>query len=154
MALELTSDAFNDGADIPAVHTCDGRDVSPPLSIRGVPDGAESLVLIADDPDAPRGTWVHWVLYGLPPDVGELPRGVAGRGGALEGSRQGENDFGDLGYGGPCPPAGEEHRYFFRLYALDADPDLEAGLSKDEVLEVVEPMVLESWELMGRYRRA
>lgn len=154
MALELTSDAFGDGGDIPSVHTCDGRDVSPPLTIRGVPDGAESLVLIVDDPDAPGGTWVHWVLYGLPPDVRELPRGVERGPEAPEGGRQGENDFGTLGWGGPCPPAGEEHRYVFRLYALDGDPDLEAGLPKDEVVDVVEPMVLDSCRLVGRYRRA
>lgn len=154
MSLELTSEAFDDGADIPAVHTCDGRDVSPPLVIAGVPEEAETLVLIADDPDAPRGTWVHWVLYGLPADGGRLPEGVPPEARVRGGARQGENDFGKLGYGGPCPPPGETHRYFFRLYALDGDPGLEPGLTKAEVLEAVEPMLLESCELMGRYRRA
>ncbi len=154
MSLELRSEAFADGDTIPVRHTCDGEDISPPLSVGGVPSEAESLALIVDDPDAPAGTWVHWVLYGLTAEVGELPQGVPADAEVLDGALQGENDFGDLGWGGPCPPPGEEHRYVFRLYALDGTPDMESGVTKEELLEAVEPMVVGEARLTGRYQRS
>lgn len=154
MTLELTSEAFAEGERIPARHTCDGEDLSPPLSVRGVPDKAEALALIADDPDAPGTTWVHWVLYGLPPDTGALPENVPSSEEVLGGARQGENDFGDLGYGGPCPPPGEDHRYVFKLYALRGTPALDAGASKEELLAAIEGRIVEEARLTGRYERA
>lgn len=154
MSLELRSVSFDEGETIPVRHTCDGEDLSPPLSVEGVPAGAESLALIVDDPDAPAGTWVHWVLYGLPADLGSLPQGVPAGAEAQDGGLQGENDFGDLGWGGPCPPPGEEHRYVFRLYALDGTPELGSGATKEELLEAIEPMVVEEARLTGRYQRS
>lgn len=154
MPLQLSSDAIEDGGAVPEAYTCDGEDVSPPLTIAGVAEEAVSLALVVDDPDAPAGTWVHWVLYGLPADTTRLPRGVPPRGEVLEGARQGENDFGNLGYGGPCPPQGEEHRYFFKLYALDEDPGLPAGASKEELMQAVGSTIVERCELVGRYRRS
>lgn len=154
MSLELTSDSFDEGDTIPVRHTCDGEDLSPPLSVGGVPDEAESLAMIVDDPDAPAGTWVHWVLYGLPADIRSLPQGVPADADVLDGTLQGENDFGDLGWGGPCPPPGEEHRYVFSLYALEGTPGLESGATKERLLEAIEPMVLEEARLTGRYQRS
>ena len=154
MSLELTSDSFDEGDTIPVRHTCDGEDLSPPLSVGGVPDEAESLAMIVDDPDAPAGTWVHWVLYGLPADIGSLPQGVPAGAEVLDGTLQGENDFGDLGWGGPCPPPGEEHRYVFRLYAVDGTPGLESGATRERLLEAIEPMVVEEARLTGRYQRS
>src|SRR5215210_2709323 len=118
MTISLTSPAFTANGAIPSVHTCDGRDLSPALAWSGVPPAAKSLALIVDDPDAPRGTWVHWVVYNLPPSATGLPEG-AGSGALLAGATSGRNDFKRTGYGGPCPPSGS-HRYFFKLYALDA----------------------------------
>lgn len=154
MALELTSPAFDDGARIPERFTCDGADVSPPLEIAGVPEEAASLALVADDPDAPAGTWVHWVLWGLPGDRRELPEGVPPGEEGPDGARQGTNDFGNSGYGGPCPPPGAPHRYFFKLYALEGTPDLAPGATKEELLEAIDPRVVASCELMGRYERS
>lgn len=155
MALELTSPAFDDGGSVPERFTCDGADVSPPLEIAGVPEEAASLALVADDPDAPAGTWVHWVLWGLPADRRELPEGVPADDEVLGGARQGTNDFGSPGYGGPCPPPGDgPHRYFFRLYALREAPGLAPGATKEELLEAIDPLVVASCELMGRYRRS
>jgi len=153
MPLRLTSDAFSEGDAVPVRYTCDGEDVSPPLSVDGVPGEAESLALIVDDPDAPNRTWVHWVLYGLPADTSSVPEDVPPDPEVLGGARQGENDFGDLGWGGPCPPHGEDHRYVFRLYALEGTPEMEAGASKEELLSAIEPMVVEEVRLTGRYRR-
>ncbi len=153
MALKLTSTAFSEGGEIRREHTCDGADISPPLSWTDPPPGTESLALICDDPDAPRGTWVHWVLYDLPGDLTSLPQGLDTSPSLQEGWRQGRNDFGRTGYGGPCPPPGPAHRYFFRLYALDGSLDLEAGAAKAQVLEAMEGHILAQVELMGRYAR-
>src|SRR5207342_482650 len=122
MAMTLNSPAFQQNAHIPSKYTCEGEDVSPPLTWEGVPNGAKSLVLIIDDPDAPdpkapKMVWVHWVVYDLPPTTGGLPEGVT-TAQLPKGAREGKSDFGKLGYGGPCPPIGR-HRYFFKLYALD-----------------------------------
>lgn len=152
IAMEITSTAFAAGGMIPELHTCDGRDVSPPLAWREVPAGTKSLALIADDPDAPRKTWVHWVIFNMPPADGGLPEAVPTERTLADGARQGTNDFGRIGYGGPCPPGGT-HRYFFRLYALDSVLDLPAGAPKEALLKAMAGHMLAEAELMGRYRR-
>ncbi len=151
--MQIQSSAFNEGETIPRKHTCDGEDVSPQLSWSGVPEGSKSLVLICDDPDAPVGTWVHWVLFGIAPDVNELPEGVNGGDAAPGGPTQGRNDFGRLGYGGPCPPTGPAHRYFFKLYAVDNEPVLGAGATKAEVTQAIKGHILAEGQFMGRYGR-
>src|SRR2546422_10810722 len=155
MAFTLASAAFREGAAIPVKYTCDGVDVSPPLSWSGAPVGTRSFALIADDPDAPAGTWVHWVLSNLPADVSELPENIAKVESLdLDGARQGRNDFRRPGYGGPCPPPGPAHRYFFKLYALDALPKLKAGAQQRDVETAMEGHVLATAQLMGTYARA
>ena len=151
--MQLTSTAFTEGAVIPAKHTCDGKNVSPPLKWSGVPAGARSLALIADDPDAPVGTWVHWVVYDLPATVSELSEDMPKSQFLPSGARQGLNDFKYLGYGGPCPPPGKPHRYFFKLYALDAALDLKPGLKKKDLESAMEKHVLAQAQLMGTYQR-
>jgi len=151
--MQLTSTAFAEGASIPARHTCDDKNLSPALRWSGVPAGARSLALIADDPDAPVGTWVHWVLYDLPPAVNELPEAVARNQYTPAGGKQGLNDFKHLGYGGPCPPHGKPHRYFFKLYALDTLLDLKPGATKKELERAMEKHVLAEGQLMGTYQR-
>lgn len=152
MKLEIKSTAFEEGGSIPKKYTCDGPDVSPPLSWTQPPEGTKSLVLICDDPDAPMGTWVHWVLYNLSPNRLELPEGVPGKKEVLDGAKQGTNDFRKIGYGGPCPPGGI-HRYYFKLYAVDFEPDLNAGATKKEVLSAIDGHILAEGQLMGRYSR-
>ena len=152
-AMEIKSAAFQEGERIPKKHTCEGEDVSPQLSWSAVPDGAKSLVLICDDPDAPVGTWVHWVLFGLSPDTTELAEGVPDGDEVLGSAKHGRNDFGALGYGGPCPPPGPAHRYFFKLYAVEDYPPLSAGATKADVMAAIEGHVLAEGRLMGRYGR-
>ena len=152
MAIKLTSSAFAEGALIPRRHTCDGEDVSPPLALTGIPDGTQSIALICDDPDAPGGTWVHWVLYNLPADLFELPAEIPGDETLSNGAVHGKNDFGRLGYGGPCPPGGT-HRYFFKVYALDTKVSLAGGATKDMLLKAMEGHILAEGQLMGKYRR-
>ncbi len=147
MALELTSSAFDQGGTIPQKYTCDGVDVSPPLTWSGVPNEAQSLALIADDPDAPRGTWVHWVLFNISPDQDGLSEGIQGVG------TGGRNDFGKPDYGGPCPPSGPAHRYFFKLYALDIELNLSLGATKADVEAAMQGHILAQGELMGKYGR-
>lgn len=151
--MTLVSPAFDTGESIPAVHTCDGDDASPPLAWHNVPEGAKSLTLICDDPDAPSGTWSHWVLYNIPPDRTELPGGLPPDGELDWGGFQGRNDFGNIGYGGPCPPRGATHRYFFRLAALDEALDLGPGLTRQQILNHVAEHRIDQAELMGRYQR-
>ncbi|MGC9323753.1 MAG: YbhB/YbcL family Raf kinase inhibitor-like protein [Desulfomonilia bacterium] len=151
-ALELTSPDFAQGGMIPSEYTCDGDDVSPPLSISGIPDGTKSITLICDDPDAPIGTWDHWVYYNIPPDTVSLPKNIGPDEHPSQGGIQGKNDFRKIGYGGPCPPFGT-HRYFFRLYALDTLLDLPNGAKKKQVLKAIEGHVLAQAELMGTYKR-
>ena len=151
--MELTSSAFAEGTEMPRKYTCDGEDISPPLSWTAPPQGTASLVLICDDPDAPGRVWVHWVLYGLRPDARGLPEGVP-RDEVIEGgAKQGHNDFRRIGYGGPCPPPGSTHRYVFKLYAVDIDLALGSGATKAEVLQAIEGHVLAEAQLMGRYKR-
>jgi Raf kinase inhibitor-like YbhB/YbcL family protein len=152
MALQITSSAFLDGAMIPGRYTCDGPDVSPDLSWSGVPDRSKSLALICDDPDAPVGTWVHWVLFNIPAGEKELPAEIAPEATLPNGAKHGTNDFRRLGYGGPCPPGGT-HRYFFKLYALDSVLSLESGATKDQVEEAMKGHILAEGQLMGKYKR-
>jgi len=147
MTITLQSSAFSEGSTIPEKYTCEGPDVSPPLSWSGVPEEAQSLVLIADDPDAPAGTWVHWVIFNIPPDTGEFPEGVTDLG------TEGKNDFNRTGYGGPCPPPGNAHRYFFKLYALDTTLDLSPRATKQDLVKAMEGHVLAQGQLMGKFSR-
>jgi len=154
MAFSLSSTAFKDGTAIPIQHTCDGADVSPPLAWSSAPAGTRTFALIADDPDAPAGTWVHWVLYNLPAAVSDLPEDIAKVESLdLGGARQGRNDFRRPGYGGPCPPPGPAHRYFFRLYALDASLTLKAGAQKKDLEAAMQGHVLGTAQLVGSYAR-
>jgi Raf kinase inhibitor-like YbhB/YbcL family protein len=153
MAFELTSTAFESGATIPEKYTCDGADVSPPLAWADPPAGTKALALVCEDPDAPAGTWVHWVLYDLPADARSLAEGVAPEPARAGGGRQGRNDFRKIGYGGPCPPPGTPHRYYFRLYALDAPAGLEPGATRAELGKAIAAHTRGSAELMGRYGR-
>lgn len=153
MAFELKSDAFSQNSPIPAKYTCQGEDTSPPLSWSGAPEGTKSFALISDDPDAPMGTWVHWLIYDIPAEVNQLPQGVATKEVLDDGSKQGVTDFGRVGYGGPCPPPGKPHRYFFKLYALDTVLDRQPGLSKKELLKAIEGHILAEAQLIGTYQR-
>ncbi|MDB5392095.1 MAG: phosphatidylethanolamine-binding protein [Planctomycetaceae bacterium] len=153
MTLDLTSSAFHDGEAIPVKYTEDGEDWSPPLIWTGTPDGTASLALICDDPDAPRGTWVHWVLFNLPAELQKLNEHVPVDGLLDNGARQGKNDFEKLGYGGPAPPAGKPHRYFFKLHALDTKLNLPQGASKEDLLSAMQKHVLGEAHLMGTYQR-
>jgi len=148
-AMELTSTAFSQGMSIPPKYTCDGQNVSPPLIWSGVPTGAKSLVLIVDDPDAPVGTWAHWVLYNVAASATELSE----QAGTPPEALQGINDFKRPGYGGPCPPPGKSHRYFFKLYALDTVLGLKAGAKKQEVERAMEKHILAQAQLLGTYQR-
>lgn len=147
--ITVTSTAFKEGDMIPAKFTCDDRDLSPQLSWSNVPAGVKSIALICDDPDAPVGTWVHWVVFNIPATARELPEGVRAM---PAGAKQGINDFRKLDYGGPCPPGGT-HRYFFKLYALDAVLDLKEGVSKTALLKAMEGHILDQGQLMGKYKR-
>ena len=143
----LTSTAFEHEGEIPQRHTCDGEDLSPPLTWTDPPDGAESLALVMDDPDAPSGLFVHWLVWGLDPQAGTLPENANG---LLEGT----NGFGTVGYGGPCPPPGGPHRYFFRLHALKQALDLEPGATREELDKEIDRHELAVAHLMGTYARA
>ena len=151
MALQLVSSAFSEGGQIPPQYTCDGKDASPPLSWSGVPEGARSLALVCDDPDASK-TWVHWVIFDLPPAAKGLPEAVATRAEVAGGGAQGTNDFRKVGYGGPCPPSGT-HRYFFKLYALDKELKLSSKATKADLERAMKGHVLAEAALMGRYAR-
>jgi Raf kinase inhibitor-like YbhB/YbcL family protein len=152
MSFTIKTTAFPNAGTIPQKYTCDGPDVSPELSWTGAPPGTQSLALIADDPDAPVGTWTHWIIWDIPPGTG-LPEGIAKTEILKDGARQGKNDFKRIGYGGPCPPAGKPHRYFFKLYALDTKLDVKAGASRKELESAMKAHVLSQAELMGRYGR-
>jgi len=155
MTFSLSSPAFREGATIPGKYTCDGADISPSLGWSGAPPGTVTLALIADDPDAPAGTWVHWVLYDLPAATTQLTENVekSDAPASLGGARQGRNDFRRIGYGGPCPPPGPAHRYFFKLYALDAPLKLQGGATKRDVEAAMQGHVLGTAQLMGTYAR-
>lgn len=156
MALALTSSAFNHNGSIPKLHTCQGKDVSAPLTWGGLPAGTKSLALIVDDPDAPdpaapKMTWVHWVLYNIPPGATDLKQAV-GKRDLPKGTLEGLNDWGRTGYGGPCPPIGR-HRYFHKLYALDTVlPDLHQP-TKARLEQAMKGHVIEKFELIGTYEK-
>ncbi len=150
--MKLESSAFSHEGMIPTKYTCDGADISPALSWRDVPEGTQSLALICDDPDAPGMTFVHWIIYNLAPDTQQLPEDVPKQEQLDNGALQGQNNFGKVGYGGPCPPGGT-HRYFFRLYALDQMLNLEAGVNRDQLDQAMEGHILAQAELMGQYSR-
>ncbi len=150
--MKLSSPAFSANGLIPALYTCDSQDISPALSWDDPPAGTQSFALICDDPDAPGKTWVHWVLYDLPATVSELPESVPPTATLENGGIHGINDFGRLGYGGPCPPSGT-HRYFFKLYALARKLGLKPGATKAELLTAMAGHILAETELMGRYAR-
>jgi Raf kinase inhibitor-like YbhB/YbcL family protein len=145
--LSITSAAFSHKGMIPSKHTCDGADVNPPLSFDNIPEMSKSLALIVDDPDAPMGTWVHWVVWNIGSGTKEIPEKSV-----PEGALQGTNDFRKQSYGGPCPPSGT-HRYFFKLYALDASLALKAGVTKTQLEEAMKGHILAQAELVGLYRR-
>jgi Raf kinase inhibitor-like YbhB/YbcL family protein len=152
MSFAITSTAFQDGQAIPATYTCDGQDISPPLAWTDPPAGTKRFALISDDPDAPMKTWVHWVLYNLPASARSLPEALPTDAKLTDGSQQGITDFGRSGYGGPCPPSGT-HRYYFKLYALDAALSLPAKATKAQLEAAMKGHVLAQAQLMGTYRR-
>jgi hypothetical protein len=153
MSLELRSPDFTSGGNIPRQFTCEGEDISPSLAWDAPPASTQSFSLIADDPDAPVGTWVHWVIFNLPANLRNLPQNFPKSEQFADGSIQGRNDFGKIGYGGPCPPPGKPHRYFFKLYALDAKLNLKAGTVKKDLERAMQGHILAQGEYMGRYSR-
>ncbi len=150
--MQLTSPVFKQGETIPTKYTCDGHDFSPPLAWESEPQGTQSYALIADDPDAPTGTWVHWVIFNIPAEVHDLSEHIPAEATLADGTKQGLNDFRKIGYGGPCPPNGT-HRYYFKLYALDTMLDLKADVTKTALLEAMQNHILGEAQLMGNYNR-
>ena len=145
--LHVSSFAFNKNGPIPKQHTCQGEDINPPLRIDDIPEAAQVLAIILDDPDAPGGTFTHWMVWDMPPrpniEEGSEPEGTTGR-----------NDFGEHNYRGPCPPSGEEHRYFFRVYALDSRVDLDPGSTKEALVNLLNEKTIGYGELMGTYKKS
>lgn len=152
-ALSLRSSAFDNGEYIPVKYTCSGEDYSPPLSWNDIPSGTESFAIICDDPDAPIGVWVHWVVFNIPKNITELKENILPSEELPNGIRQGINDFRRIGYGGPCPPYGKPHRYFFKLYALDTKLSLKGKVTKKELLKVIKGHIIEKATLVGLYQR-
>jgi Raf kinase inhibitor-like YbhB/YbcL family protein len=153
MSFSISSGDFKNGADIPGKFTCDGANTSPELSWTEPPPATRTFALVADDPDAPGGTFTHWVLFNLPGNSRGLPENVTKIDELPDGTRQGRNGFGKIGYGGPCPPPGKPHRYFFKLSALDTKLDLKPAATKEELQQAMQGHILASAELMGKYRR-
>ena len=151
-SMELKSSAFQPGAMIPAKYTCDGEDISPPLNWSDPPAGTKSVALISDDPDAPVGTWVHWVMWNIPASTRALEENLPKKASLPNEARQGTTDFRRIGYGGPCPPSGT-HRYFFKLYALDATLNLPASTTKKDLENAMQGHILAQAELIGKYHR-
>jgi Raf kinase inhibitor-like YbhB/YbcL family protein len=151
MSFQLTSTAFEEGQPIPRQYSGEGQNVSPPLKWTEPPAGTRSFALICEDPDAPRGAFTHWVIFNLPAESRELSAGVPNEEGLANGTRQGINDFGKMGYGGPKPPPGRPHRYFFKLFALDRMLDLPAAIKKDRLLAAIKGHVRGEAQLMGTY---
>ncbi|MBI4353772.1 MAG: YbhB/YbcL family Raf kinase inhibitor-like protein [Candidatus Omnitrophica bacterium] len=152
MSLTLNSRAFSHGQPVPSIYTCEGNDISPPLAWSEPPSGTNSFALISDDPDAPMGTWVHWVAWNIPASSRGLPEAIATDAQLKDGTRQGTTDFGRTGYGGPCPPSGT-HRYVFKLYALDAVLDLPPGATKAKLEAAMTGHLIAQTELMGTYKK-
>lgn len=145
--MKIASSQFNNNGNIPSRYTCDGDDISPPLNVSEIPQGTKSLVLIVDDPDAPSGDWVHWVVWNIPPDIRKIEENSIPQGGI-----EGVTDFGSAGYGGPCPPSGT-HRYQFKLYALDNTLDLDISAEKKDVEAAMQGRILDQTTLVGLYSR-
>lgn len=145
--MKIQSSAFENNSSIPSKYTCDGKDINPPLEIKDIPEGTNSLVLIVDDPDAPMGTFLHWLVFNINPDISLIEENSL-----PEGAIQGKNDFGKVNYGGPCPPFGE-HRYFFKIFALDKKLDLPEGSKLKEVEKEMEGHILDQAQLIGPYQR-
>jgi len=151
--MKITSSAFEEGKPIPAKYSCDGKDVSPPLRWTGVPSTAKTLALTVDDPDAPVGDWFHWIVYNLPVSTTELTEGLPKFENLPKGGKQAMNDFKRLGYGGPCPPVGKPHRYFFKLYALDVQFNLPANTDGKQFMNALTNHVVAQTGIMGTYQR-
>jgi len=149
----MKSSAFENGGFIPSKYTCEDEDISPPLSWSDVPKGTKSFALICDDPDAPFGVWVHWVIFNIPADKRKLEENILKKGLLPERIIQGLNDFGKVGWGGPCPPPGKPHRYIFKLYALDTILSIEEGATKEELIEAMKSHILTETKLIGIYQR-
>jgi Raf kinase inhibitor-like YbhB/YbcL family protein len=154
MDIQVLSSAFHQGETIPVQYTCDGNNASPPLRWGSIPKDAESLALVCEDPDAPAGAFVHWLIFNLPPIVSDLSEALPASGTLVgSGASQGRNDFNNIGYDGPCPPPGNFHRYYFRLYALDTKLPLQEGATKQELARAMEGHILATGHLMGTYKR-
>ena len=153
MTIKITSSSFAEGGPIPSRYTCDGENISPPLSWDKAPSGTKSSALMCDDPDAPAGTWVHWVVYDLPATITDLGEATETKEKLSNGGRQGRNDFKQIGYGGPCPPKGGPHRYYFKIYALDIELNLKSGATKSDVENAIKGHILAEGKLMGTYQR-
>jgi Raf kinase inhibitor-like YbhB/YbcL family protein len=151
--MDLASSAFKDGQSIPSQYTCDDKNISPPLTWKGAPANTQSFLLMMDDPDGPTGVWTHWLLFNLPASVTELPENFSNTSSTIAEAKQGVNDFKNPGYGGPCPPAGKSHRYFFKLFALDITLQLPPGASRKDVEAAITKHVLSAGQLMGTYQR-
>ncbi|MDP2729595.1 MAG: YbhB/YbcL family Raf kinase inhibitor-like protein [Dehalococcoidales bacterium] len=151
--MKITSPAFQEGAAIPSRYSCDGEDISPALSWSGAPEGTRYFALVMDDPDAPGGIFTHWIIFNIPADSRGLAEAVATEPQLASGARQGRNDFGKLGYGGPCPPRGALHRYHFTLYALDQPLNLTAGVTRKQALDAMRGHTLAQTELIGTFQR-
>lgn len=152
MDIQITSPAFKNQEMIPAKYTCDGQNISPPLEFTNIPEDTRTLALIVEDPDAPMGTFTHWITYNMPPDIAELPEALPDDETLMNGARQGINDFDRIGYGGPCPPKGT-HRYYFRIYALNAVIDSTSMVNKQDIWEKMQGQIITAGELMGKYKR-
>ena len=151
--ISISVEGFKHGETIPDIYTCKGKDVSPSLSWKGIPTQTKSIALIMDDPDATGGTFVHWILYNVPAKTKELPEGMAFDKILADGSMQGVTDFGRTGYGGPCPPPGKTHRYFFKIYSLDTNITLAAGASKKQLENAMSGHILAKGEIVGIFKR-
>lgn len=153
MKLQVSSKSFSAGADIPKKYTCDGQNISPELAWENLPDGTISVAVLLEDPDAPGGTFTHWLMYDLPLGMQTVAEGVPAAGEIPGGGLQGLNDFGKVGYGGPCPPPGRPHRYIFRVLALDKTLGLPSRASKDSVQQAMRGHLLAEGNLMGKFGR-
>ena len=153
MAFELKTGTFKPEGDIPSRYTCDGENLSPSLQWEDAPVATKSFALISDDPDAPMGTWVHWVVYDIPPTAHQFSEGIPSSATISDGSKQGITDFGRPGYGGPCPPHGKPHRYYFKLYALDTMLNLPLKQTKTDLVQAMQGHILATAKLMGKYER-
>lgn len=153
--MKIKSKAFKDGGEIPSKYTCDGQDISPPLSISDIPEEAETLALVVDDPDAPGSVFDHWLMWNIPADTTSLPENIPTQEKveSLKEAHQGKNDFGEIGYRGPCPPAGPSHNYRFKLYALNTSLDLDSGAKKSVLEKEMEDFIVEQDSIVGIYGR-